>query len=410
MNILVHDFAGHPFQVQLSRSLAASGHRVVHAFPVGLEGPKGNLSASPDDAPNFKLLGIPLSSTFRKYSAWRRFVAHRSYASDLCRLVGGQNFDVVISGNTPIDIQAEFLWFCRGREIGFIHWVQDVYCKALEFVLKHKLPSLAKKLAWPFAKIEQWVSRSSTSCIVICEGFESQLLRWGVPQGKITTIKNWAPLNEVTVAARDNEWAVKHELVDRTVFLYSGTLGMKHRPDLLYKLAAALPGTCELVVITRGIGRDYLEKQPKLGNLTLLGFQPYGELSNVLASADVLLATLENGAGEFAVPSKVLSCMCAGKPILMAAPVQNLAASIIADSNAGVVVSPDDEQQWIQAALELAGNPALRASLGENARRYAVENFDIESITSRFEEMLNKACIEHAPAVPAVVQDVPDQI
>ena len=28
MNILLHDFAGHPFQAQLSRELARRGHRV----------------------------------------------------------------------------------------------------------------------------------------------------------------------------------------------------------------------------------------------------------------------------------------------------------------------------------------------------------------------------------------------
>ena len=30
MRILIHDFAGHPFQMQLSRQLAARGHFVTH--------------------------------------------------------------------------------------------------------------------------------------------------------------------------------------------------------------------------------------------------------------------------------------------------------------------------------------------------------------------------------------------
>ncbi|RMF52223.1 MAG: glycosyltransferase WbuB, partial [Bacteroidetes bacterium] len=32
MRILVHDYAGHPFQVQLSRALARRGHDVLHAY------------------------------------------------------------------------------------------------------------------------------------------------------------------------------------------------------------------------------------------------------------------------------------------------------------------------------------------------------------------------------------------
>jgi len=30
MRIGIHDFSGHPFQVQLSRELASRGHEVVH--------------------------------------------------------------------------------------------------------------------------------------------------------------------------------------------------------------------------------------------------------------------------------------------------------------------------------------------------------------------------------------------
>ena len=32
MKIIVHDYAGHPFQVQLSRRLASRGHEVLHLY------------------------------------------------------------------------------------------------------------------------------------------------------------------------------------------------------------------------------------------------------------------------------------------------------------------------------------------------------------------------------------------
>ena len=37
MHVLTHDFAGHPFQVELSRALAARGHRVTHAYCPSLD-------------------------------------------------------------------------------------------------------------------------------------------------------------------------------------------------------------------------------------------------------------------------------------------------------------------------------------------------------------------------------------
>ena len=47
---------------------------------------------------------------------------------------------------------------------------------------------------------------------------------------------------------------------------------------------------------------------------------------------------IEADAGKFAVPSKVPSYMCAGRPILLAAPKENLAARTVARANAGIVV------------------------------------------------------------------------
>jgi glycosyltransferase involved in cell wall biosynthesis len=131
---------------------------------------------------------------------------------------------------------------------------------------------------------------------------------------------------------------------------------------------------------------------PTLENLMLLGFQPYERLSEVLASSDVLIATLESDAGQFAVPSKILTYLCAGRPVLLAAPRENLAASVIERSGGGVVTDPDDLGAWVAAAKKLALDRPYREELGVHARRYAESAFDIHAIAGVFENVLNKAC------------------
>jgi hypothetical protein len=54
MKILVHDFAGHPFQVQLSGELARRGHTVLHTYFADIPGPKGVLAAA-DWPPNLRI-------------------------------------------------------------------------------------------------------------------------------------------------------------------------------------------------------------------------------------------------------------------------------------------------------------------------------------------------------------------
>src|ERR1700730_8784532 len=110
MRILIHDFAGHPFQAELSRHLAGRNHCVTHVYAMGLPGPKGRLSAVASDPTCLTFRGIQLSSQFKKYSAYRRFITQRKYADDLKKLIREIEPDIVISSNTPIDIQAELLW------------------------------------------------------------------------------------------------------------------------------------------------------------------------------------------------------------------------------------------------------------------------------------------------------------
>ena len=108
----------------------------------------------------------------------------------------------------------------------------------------------------------------------------------------------------------------------------------------------------------------------------------------MLASADVLVAILEPDAGIFSVPSKVLSYLCAGRAVLAAMPVENLAARIIAREDAGRVADPADAESFVARARELLADGALRARLGANARAYAEDRFRIADIGDRFERIL----------------------
>jgi glycosyltransferase involved in cell wall biosynthesis len=393
MRLLIHDFAGHAFQVQLSRELAARGHAVTHVYADGLAGPKGRLTRLDCDPGCFHIHGLRLSSHFKKYSAHRRFVTQRKYASDLKQLIRRTQADVVLSGNTPIDIQAELLWHCKRHKVGFIHWLQDLYCEALRYFLKRRFP-LGTPIAGLFKLLEMVVTSRSDHTVVISPEFERLLGRWNIPSSKITTIENWAPLEEMERTCQDleNDWRRTQEFSSRPVLLYSGTLGMKHRPDLLYRLAKDLNEECTVVVITEGIGRDYLDRMPPLENLRTLQFQPYEKLPEILASADVLLATLEKDAGQFAVPSKILTYLCAGRPILFSGPKENLSASIIERSGAGLVVDPEDSFAWVNAARKLVRDSNLRLRLGKNARSYAERTFNISTIADEFESVLFSAC------------------
>lgn len=402
MRLLIHDFAGHPFPVQLSRELAVRGHLVTHVYAAGLSGPKGRLSTDGSDPPGLSIRGIQLPSQFQKYSVHRRFCDQRNYAKQAKSLIRQVQPDAVLSGNTPIDVQAELLWNCRKLQIAFVHWIQDIYCQALKFFLNRKLPLLADPFAPVFEFLDRWVASRSDHVVVIAPDFREVLCYWNIPKPSVTVIENWAALDEMPQLPRENNWSRSQEFERRPVLLYSGTLGMKHRPDLLYLLAERLKDECTVVIITDGIGQEFLEKMAPLKNLRILPFQPYEILPEVLASADVLLATLDIDAGKFAVPSKILTYMCAGRPILFAGPRENLSAAIIQRSGGGLVVDPNDGGAWVSAARRLICEPILRAQLGSKARSYAERTFDIAKVSEAFEAVLLSASKPYARATSVV--------
>ncbi len=395
MRILLNDHAGHPFQVQLSRSLARRGHTVLHTYCASVQTPRGMLEVQDADPDMLDIIGIRLDKEFSRYSLSTRFRQERELGRRLVEQIERFSPDVVISANTPLGAQAAILRKCRAKKIKFVFWLQDLLGVGIYKNIKKKLPMVGYAIGRYYMGMETSLLRKSDEVIVITEDFETILVEEGVHRDKIHVIHNWAPLEDIPILPRSNRWAREHGLENKICLLYSGTLGMKHNPGLLLQLAVRLRERKNvlIVVISEGIGAEFLNRKQqelRLENLIVMGFQPFEILPSVLASADVLVAILEPDAGVFAVPSKVLTYMCAKRPLLLAVPSMNLAARIVGDNGAGIVVPPSNETAFINAAIKLISDDKLRSSLASNGLKYARKTFNIEKITNKFEEIVQR--------------------
>jgi glycosyltransferase involved in cell wall biosynthesis len=387
MRILVHDYPGHAFPVQLSRALARQGHAVRHLCFKDFQAPKGPIQPRADDPAGFELGFLDLGAPFEKHSFAKRWAQERRLGALARADIAQWRPDVVLAGNAPLDVQAGSLAGARDAGAGFVYWLQDLVGVAIRKILGKKIPLLGDGIGLYYEAMERRLLRESGAVVAITEDFVPLLARWGVL--RVHTIENWAAREEIGFAPRDNPFARAHDLIGKTVFLYSGTLGMKHDPSLLRDLARELP-EAQMLVISEGPGADWLAGQG-LGNLRVLPFQPFERLGETLASADVLVAVLESDAGVFSVPSKVLTYFCAGRPILAAIPPENLAARLIAREGAGIAVAPADRAGFLAAAKFLAAKPESRAAQGAKALDYAGRTFDIPAVAARFAAILEAA-------------------
>lgn len=392
MRILIHDYSGHPFQVQLSRELAGRGHHVRHVHCTSFLTPRGALARRESDPETFESTGIGIREQVAKYSFVKRRSQDREYADLLCADVERFGADVVVSSNTPLDAQAKLQAKCRKLGVPFVFWLQDIYSIGITKVLKRRLPVVGAPISWYYRQLEQKLLRRSDAVVAITDDFVREL-GWREADRPMHVIPNWAPIDEIPVLPKQNEWAKHHGLDRKKCVIYSGTLGLKHNPGLLLQLAveAQADEDIQVVVISEGIGAEWLKEQrARLGleNLSILGFQPFDVLPQVLASADLLVALLEPDAGVFSVPSKVLTYLCTSRALLLAVPAENLSAKIVLEADAGVVVDPTNEEAFVSAAMDLLRDPGKADTLGKNGRSYAEKTFDIRAIGDRFETII----------------------
>jgi len=390
VKIFINDHAGHPFQVQLSRYLAKRKHVVLHTYTAELQTPRGILTKKKEDHNGLAIQGIPLKRPFDRYGTINRFLQERELGRALEQHVLKTWPNVMISANTPLGAQDSLLKSCEKTRCKFVFWLQDLLGVGIRNNLKKKLPVIGDLIGQYYIHLEKSLLAKSDAVVTITDDFVPILNKAGVSKEKIHVIHNWAPLEELPRHDKANNWSLEHSLDDKFCFLYTGTLGMKHNPNLLLKLALSFQGhpDIRLVVITEGMGADYLKEKKiehSLENLVLMPFQSFENLPMVLASADVLLAILEPDAGVFAVPSKVLTYLCAERPLLLAVPFENLAARIVKKNEAGICVGPDDIDALIKFSEKLVRDGKLRERLGKNARKYAENTFNIEKITDKFE-------------------------
>jgi glycosyltransferase involved in cell wall biosynthesis len=390
--VVVHDFSGHPFQVQLARSLARRGLDVTHVYCSSFSTPHGAVGDS--DGSGFRSVGVELHRKFSKYSAVRRAVQELEYGWRFVRLMRATSPDVVISANAPLISALVLQVGLLVRRIPVVFWQQDIYSLALSQHFERRGGLFNRMVARSFVTIEKWLLRTSSRVVVISEDFLGLLGDWGIAEQKVTVVQNWAPLEEVPVSPRPNPWSERHHIGDdQTVLLYAGTLGLKHQPKMLLDLAHAYADRTDVrvIVASEGLGATWLAEHLHGDEMELIPFQPYADLPDMLGSGDVLLVLLEPDAGVFSVPSKVLTYHCAGRAILGAIPRENLSARTIEANGAGIVVDPGDTDGFIAAARRLIDDPASRIRMGEAARRAAEVTFDIDRITDEFLAVLTEA-------------------
>lgn len=237
--------------------------------------------------------------------------------------------------------------------------------------------------------------RRAAGANVLSPSFAEALVDHGYPANRIRVARDPIDVELVRPVARDEAFRARYGIeADAFVVLHAGSMGRKQGLMNLVS-AAARTRASRICWVLVGEGEakndlgDAVRAQGLEHSVRFLPFQRDTEMAHMFAAADVLLLNQLRTVKDTVIPSKLLTYMASGRPVLAAVNAGSQAAGVLREAGGGTIVVPEDPDA-LAGAVErcLALPPDARAALGARNRAYAEAHFDQRKILSGHEEFL----------------------
>jgi colanic acid biosynthesis glycosyl transferase WcaI len=304
-------------------------------------------------------------------------------ASDLAFLLNGasalvrgrvRRSDLVISVS-PSVLTVFLGWAAtsfRGRHVVVVHDIESGLAGGLGMVR-------SGFVVQAFRAIERLALNRADVILVLSQHMKACLIEIGV-KTPIHVVPLWVDTDRIyPLPARQTAGP-------RTI-LYSGNIGRKQGLNQILDVAEELSSFGdEMRFVIRGNGseRDGLLSEirnRRLDNVALEPLLPAAQLNEGLADGHIHLVPQNPDAADFAVPSKAYAIMAAGRPFVATARPNSPLWDMATDSGAFVCVPPYSVDEFADALLRLARDPALCGTLGALGREYILSKFSKQAVT-----------------------------
>jgi colanic acid biosynthesis glycosyl transferase WcaI len=242
---------------------------------------------------------------------------------------------------------------------------------------------------------EFFAYRRAGRAVVLCEAFKAALEADGFPATRVSVVRSPVNLEQIKPAQDGSDFREQHGLQPKDfVIMFAGSMGLKQGMDNVVAAAGEVAPECpqiKWVLVGEGETRGRIESIVRQRGLQetvrLVGFQPADKMSAMFGAADVLLLNQLAAVKNTVVPSKLLTYMAAGRPILAAVNLASQGAEILRAATGGIIVRPESPSELAAGARALALRPAeVLSAMGMANRRYAAEHFDERKIMQQLEE------------------------
>jgi glycosyltransferase involved in cell wall biosynthesis len=278
-----------------------------------------------------------------------RFVENLSFGiTSGLRILFGKRPDAIYSNSWPIFATGIVAVVAKLRRVPLILRVQDVYPESLESQRR------VTTRGWAFRLLRQcdlMIARSSEQLLVISPVFQRLYVNdRGVPAENVHVVPNWGN-GDLADADRSAALVFRRKLgipEDAFVVVYAGNVGVASNAEMLVDALAKLKDLTQIYLVIAGDGsqlgicRDEAERQ-HLDRVVIHTPWKTEETGPVLQMADVLLLPTKGKQSLNSIPSKLITYLLSGHPVIAAVLPESDTAIAILGSGAGWVVNPDSD-------------------------------------------------------------------
>jgi glycosyltransferase involved in cell wall biosynthesis len=262
------------------------------------------------------------------------------------RLVRRESIDAVITTSPPVSMN---LIGAAVKRLTGIPWVADLRDAILWNADRRFERTAVQAKEKALERIVRLVAQRADAVVAVSETIADEVRRFD-PAGQVRVIPNGCDFDDFA--------GLEYRPGDRFRITHTGSFFGKRNPRAFLS-ALASSGLDDVVARFvgdfRSVDREWVRELELGDRLELLDYLPHRRALELQRDSEANLLLLPEAAGRGkVVPSgKIFEYLAAERPILAAVPTDGVAAQLVRETGAGVVVAPDDEDGLREALVGL---------------------------------------------------------
>jgi colanic acid biosynthesis glycosyl transferase WcaI len=310
-------------------------------------------------------------------------------ASSLVRALFQKRPDLLLVVSPPLGLAVNAFCLSRLWRIPYVFDVEDLQPDAAA-----ELGMLPRPILNIMYKVENMAYRHAALVSTITTGMQRRIIEKGVPAEKTALFEPRSDNSLATISPEEGRgFRTRFSLEGKFIVSHSGNMGVKQGLDVILDAAALNRDDDSTVFLIVGDGavRNKIQQRAQQLNLNNLRFLPLLEsieFRGFLKASDICLVTQQRSVSDMVFPSKTVTYLASGCPVIASVNKNSEVARTIEESGAGLVVEPENAEALLSAIQRLRANDL--AVYERRAQEYAARRWSSERVLGFLDAKLSE--------------------